>query len=80
MANDEFKSRLLKKSWEELFQLRCDQYCSKEEIVDDILKHDDGSVREMVEMEGSFLQIWKDEWWGKKEAPSILTEKNERGS
>lgn len=51
------REKLLRKSFKELYQLRCDQYCSKEDIVDDILEHDDGSVREMVESEGSFLWL-----------------------
>lgn len=37
----EIRERLVKKSW----------------IVDDILEHDDGSVREIVEAEGSFLWL-----------------------
>jgi hypothetical protein len=52
------REKLLRKSWKELYQLRCDQYRSKEEIADDILEHDDdGSVRELVQMEGSFLWL-----------------------
>lgn len=51
------RERLLDKSFKELYQMRCDQYCSKEEIVDDILTHDDGGVRELVQMEGSFLWL-----------------------
>lgn len=51
------REKLLQKSFKELYQLRCDQYCSKEEIVNDILAHDDGSVREMVQTEGSFLWL-----------------------
>ncbi len=51
------REKLLKKSWKELYQLRCDQYCSKNELVDDIIVHDDGSVRELIEAEGSFLWL-----------------------
>lgn len=53
----EIREELLKKSWNALYQLRNDQYCTKEEIVDDILEHDDGSVRERLETEGSFLWL-----------------------
>lgn len=51
------REKLLKKSWKELYQFRCDQYCSKDELVDDIIVHDDGSVRELIEAEGSFLWL-----------------------
>ncbi|MGR3311075.1 MAG: hypothetical protein ACUZ77_09885 [Candidatus Brocadiales bacterium] len=52
------RERLMERSFKELCQLRCDQYCSKEEVVDDILAHDDdGSVRELVQTEGSFLWL-----------------------
>ncbi len=51
------REQLLTRSWRELYQLRCDQYRSKEEVVDDILAHDDGSVVELMQMEGSFLWL-----------------------
>lgn len=46
---------LLEKELEELYRLRGEQYTSKEELVDDIISNDDGSVAELVELEGSFL-------------------------
>ncbi|MEK7368265.1 MAG: hypothetical protein AABZ62_01260 [Planctomycetota bacterium] len=46
---------LLEKDLDELYQLRGEQYTSKEELVDDIISNDDGSVAELVELEGSFL-------------------------
>ncbi|MHC4277651.1 MAG: hypothetical protein ACYSTI_10065 [Planctomycetota bacterium] len=48
---------LLKKSLEELCQLRGEQYTSKEALIQDIIKNDDGSVAEMVELERSPLAI-----------------------
>lgn len=52
------REKLMGKSWKELYQLRCDQYCSKEELVNDIIEHDDDwSVRELLQMEGSFLWL-----------------------
>lgn len=56
--NERIRERLLQKTFRELCQLRSDQYCSKEEVVDDILAHDDdGSVQELVQTEGSFLWL-----------------------
>lgn len=46
---------LLEKDLDELYQLRGEQYTSKEELVDDIVSNDDGSVAELIELEGSFL-------------------------
>ncbi|OHB96091.1 MAG: hypothetical protein A3I59_01080 [Planctomycetes bacterium RIFCSPLOWO2_02_FULL_50_16] len=48
---------LLEKDLDELYQLRGEQYTSKEELVDDIISNDDGSVAELVELEGSFLSL-----------------------
>ncbi len=50
-----FRQLLLKKPLKELYQLRGDMYKSKEEIVQDIIDYDDGSVAEMVEVETSDL-------------------------
>ena len=38
-----------------LYELRGNQFKSKEEIVDDIIANDDGAVEEMLEREGSFF-------------------------
>ncbi len=46
---------LLKKSLNKLYELRGDQYTDKEELVEDIIANDDGSVAELIELEGSFL-------------------------
>ncbi len=46
---------LLEKSLNELYEIRGDQYTDKEELVEDIIANDDGSVAELIELEGSFL-------------------------
>lgn len=46
---------LLRKDLKELYELRGEQYTSKEGLVDDIIANDDGSVAELIELEGSFL-------------------------
>ncbi|MFQ5862719.1 MAG: hypothetical protein ACE5IC_06310 [Candidatus Brocadiales bacterium] len=46
---------LLRKDLKELYKLRGEQYTSKEGLVDDIIENDDGSVAELIELEGSFL-------------------------
>lgn len=51
------REELLKKSWEELYEILGDSYGLKSELVDDILDRDDGSVQEMLESEGSFLNM-----------------------
>lgn len=57
MKRDILKERLLRKSLKELYELRGNQYPSKEAIIEDIIDNDDGSVAEMVEMEGSFFGL-----------------------
>ena len=57
MDNDTLRQILLKKSLEELHQMRGEQYTNREELVEDIIANDDGSVREAIQMEGSFLEI-----------------------
>lgn len=51
------KETLLRKDLKELYELRGDQYTNKEELVDDIIANDDGSVAELIELEGSFLLL-----------------------
>ena len=57
MDNELLREALLKKSLEELYRMRGDQYTSKEEIVDDIIANDDDAVKEMLEREGSFFGL-----------------------
>lgn len=51
------KGLLLRKSLEELYVLRGEQYADKEALVEDIMAHDDGSIVELLEWEGSFLYL-----------------------
>lgn len=52
------RQQLLKKSLEELYQLRGDQYTSKEALVQDIIDNDgDDSVANLIEIERSPLAI-----------------------
>ena len=53
---------MLEKGLHELYELRGDQYTAKEELVDDIIANDDGSIAELVEMEGSFLFLLMGKW------------------
>lgn len=55
MDREYLRESLLRKGLEELYQLRGEQYTSKEELVDDIIANDDGCVAELIELEGSFL-------------------------
>lgn len=57
MDSDTLRLKLLQKPLTELYGIRGDQYTSKEAIVEDIIANDDGSVAEMVEGEGSFLNM-----------------------
>lgn len=51
------KELLLRKTLEELYVLRGEQYTDKEALVEDIMAHDDDSVVELLEWEGSFLYL-----------------------
>ena len=56
MTAETLHELLMQKSLEELCQLRGEQ-CTKEELVQEIIENDDGSVAEMVEVERSPLAI-----------------------
>lgn len=55
MDREYLRESLLRKDLEELYQLRGELYTSKEELVEDIIANDDGSVAELIELEGSFM-------------------------
>ena len=58
MTAETLQELLLKKSLEELCQLRGEQYKSKEALVQDIIDNDDDdSVADMIEIERSPLAI-----------------------
>lgn len=62
MNRQDMRELLLEKELHELYELRGDQYTAKEELVDDIIANDDGSIAELVEMEGSFLFLLMGKW------------------
>ncbi len=62
MNRRDMRELLLEKGLHELYELRGDQYTVKEELVDDIIANDDGSIAELVEMEGSFLFLLMGKW------------------
>ncbi len=62
MNRQDMRELLLEKGLHELYELRGDQYTAKEEWVDDIIVNDDGSIAELVEMEGSFLFLLMGKW------------------
>ncbi len=55
MNSQLMRETLLRRELNELYQLRGDQYTSKDELVDDVIANDDGSLAELIESEGSFL-------------------------
>ncbi len=58
MHDEVLRQQLLKKSLEELYELRGSQYTSKEAIVQDIIDNDsDDSVANLIELERSPLAI-----------------------
>ncbi len=62
MNRQEIRELLLEKELHDLYELRGGQYTVKEELVDDIIANDDGSVAELVELEGSFLFLLMGKW------------------
>ena len=62
MNRQDMRELLLEKELHELYELRGDQYTAKEELVDDIIANDDGSIAELGEMEGSFLFLLMGKW------------------
>ncbi len=62
MNRQDMRELLLEKELHELYELRGDQYTAKEELVDDIIANDDGSIAELVELEGSFLFLLMGKW------------------
>ncbi len=62
MNRQDMRELLLEKGLHELYELRGDQYTAKEELVDDIIANDDGSIAELVELEGSFLFLLMGKW------------------
>lgn len=57
MDYDDVRRLLLQKPLDELYVLRGEQYTSKEALVDDIIAHDDGCLKEIFELEGSLLYL-----------------------
>ncbi len=47
----------MRKSLEELYVLRGEQYGSRESLVEDIIAHDDGCLEEILGLEGSLLYL-----------------------
>ncbi|MCP4365275.1 MAG: hypothetical protein GY800_08255 [Planctomycetes bacterium] len=63
MNRQDMRESLLEKGLHELYELRGEQYTAKEELVDDIIANDDdGSIAELVELEGSFLFLLMGKW------------------
>ncbi|MHC4198258.1 MAG: hypothetical protein ACYSRP_10235 [Planctomycetota bacterium] len=62
MNRQDMRELLLEKGLHKLYELRGEQYTAKEELVDDIIANDDGSIAELVEMEGSFLFLLMGKW------------------
>lgn len=57
MNTEDMREALLRKSWAELYEIKGGQYTEKEKIVEEIIMADDGSVKEILEMEGSWLDM-----------------------
>lgn len=57
MDYQQLKEVLMRKSLEELYVLRGEQYGSRESLVEDIIAHDDGCLEEILELEGSLLYL-----------------------
>jgi hypothetical protein len=58
MTEEEMRKKLYEKDFVDLIQIRADQYTGKEPLIEDIIANDDdGSVKEMLAQEGSFLWL-----------------------
>ncbi|MEK7821624.1 MAG: hypothetical protein A3E19_06310 [Planctomycetes bacterium RIFCSPHIGHO2_12_FULL_52_36] len=57
MDYQQLKEVLMRKSLEELYVLRGEQYGSRESLVEDIIAHDDGCLEEILGLEGSLLYL-----------------------
>lgn len=57
MHEEMFTERLLRLPLDKLERFRCDQFETKEQLVQDIIDNDDGSVQEVIEAEDSFIDL-----------------------